>query len=174
MQTPTLPPFNYTPQKYTGPGTDERPAPPQTSPQSRHFHLLQEADDASSKAKANTFSTKTAAAISTRSAASSRFRVGHCHPHVVAAANKQNETLQHSTTIYLHPNIVEFAEKLTSKMPGDLKVAYFVNSGSEANDLAVMMAQALHWQQRHDRAAQLLPRRQHVRHGPHVASHLEI
>ena len=31
--------------------------------------------------------------------------VGHCHPHVVAAANKQNEFYQHSTTIYLHPNV---------------------------------------------------------------------
>jgi alanine-glyoxylate transaminase/(R)-3-amino-2-methylpropionate-pyruvate transaminase len=30
--------------------------------------------------------------------------VGHCHPHVVAAANRQNETIQHSTTIYLQPN----------------------------------------------------------------------
>jgi alanine-glyoxylate transaminase / (R)-3-amino-2-methylpropionate-pyruvate transaminase len=66
--------------------------------------------------------------------------VGHCHPYVVAAANKQNEILQHSTTIYLHPNIAEFAEKLASKMPGDLKVCYFVNSGSEANDLALLMA----------------------------------
>src|SRR5262245_58230416 len=66
--------------------------------------------------------------------------VGHCHPHVLAAANRQNETLQHSTTIYLHPNIAEFAEKLASKMPGDLKVCYFVNSGSEANDLALLMA----------------------------------
>jgi alanine-glyoxylate transaminase/(R)-3-amino-2-methylpropionate-pyruvate transaminase len=66
--------------------------------------------------------------------------VGHCHPHVVAAANQQNETIQHSTTIYLQPKIAEFAEKLASKMPGDLKVCYFVNSGSEANDLALMMA----------------------------------
>jgi alanine-glyoxylate transaminase/(R)-3-amino-2-methylpropionate-pyruvate transaminase len=66
--------------------------------------------------------------------------VGHCHPHVVAAANRQNETLQHSTTIYLHPNIGDFAEKLASKLPGDLKVCYFVNSGSEANDLALLMA----------------------------------
>ncbi|HET7536872.1 MAG TPA: aminotransferase class III-fold pyridoxal phosphate-dependent enzyme, partial [Candidatus Didemnitutus sp.] len=66
--------------------------------------------------------------------------VGHCHPHVVAAANKQNETLQHSTTIYLNPNIGAFAEKLASKMPGDLKICYFVNSGSEANDLALLMA----------------------------------
>jgi alanine-glyoxylate transaminase/(R)-3-amino-2-methylpropionate-pyruvate transaminase len=68
--------------------------------------------------------------------------VGHCHPHVLEAARKQNETLQHSTTIYLHPNITNFAEKLASKMPGDLKVCYFVNSGSEANDLALLMARA--------------------------------
>jgi alanine-glyoxylate transaminase/(R)-3-amino-2-methylpropionate-pyruvate transaminase len=68
--------------------------------------------------------------------------VGHCHPYVVEAARKQNETLQHSTTIYLHPNIAEYAEKLASKMPGDLKVCYFVNSGSEANDLALLMARA--------------------------------
>jgi alanine-glyoxylate transaminase/(R)-3-amino-2-methylpropionate-pyruvate transaminase len=68
--------------------------------------------------------------------------VGHCHPHVVAAANEQNALLQHSTTIYLHPNIASYAEKLASKMPGNLKVCYFVNSGSEANDLALMMARA--------------------------------
>ncbi len=66
--------------------------------------------------------------------------VGHCHPHVVAAANEQNQTLQHSTTIYLQPRIAEYAELLASKFPGDLKVCYFVNSGSEATDLALMMA----------------------------------
>ncbi|HEY8902151.1 MAG TPA: aminotransferase class III-fold pyridoxal phosphate-dependent enzyme, partial [Chthoniobacterales bacterium] len=68
--------------------------------------------------------------------------VGHCHPKVVAAMQKQNETLQHSTTIYLHPNIAEYAKALSAKMPGDLKVCYFVNSGSEANDLAILMARA--------------------------------
>ena len=66
--------------------------------------------------------------------------VGHCHPHVVDAIRRQNETLQHSTTIYLHPNVAEYARALASKMPGDLKVCYFVNSGSEANDLALLMA----------------------------------
>ncbi|HVZ63715.1 MAG TPA: aminotransferase class III-fold pyridoxal phosphate-dependent enzyme [Lacunisphaera sp.] len=66
--------------------------------------------------------------------------VGHCHPHVVAATNRQNETLQHATTLYLHPNIAQFAEKLASKLPGELKCCYFVNSGSEANDLALLMA----------------------------------
>ena len=68
--------------------------------------------------------------------------VGHCHPDVVDVARKQNDVLQHSTTIYLHPNIAEYAKKLASKMPGDLKVCYFVNSGSEANDLALLMTRA--------------------------------
>ena len=68
--------------------------------------------------------------------------VGHCHPHVVEAARRQNELLQHSTTIYLNPNIGAYAEMLAAKMPGNLKVCYFVNSGSEANDLATLMARA--------------------------------
>lgn len=48
--------------------------------------------------------------------------VGHCHPKFVAAVNKQNETLQHTTTIYLNHQVVEFSEKLAGKMPGNLKV----------------------------------------------------
>ena len=68
--------------------------------------------------------------------------VGHCHPHVVEAMRRQIDTLQHSTTIYLHPNVSEYAKALASKMPGDLKICYFVNSGSEANDLALLMARA--------------------------------
>jgi alanine-glyoxylate transaminase/(R)-3-amino-2-methylpropionate-pyruvate transaminase len=70
--------------------------------------------------------------------------VGHCHPYVTKAAIEQMQKLQHTTTIYLHPNIAEFGEKLASTFPEDsnLKVCYFVNSGSEANDLAVLMARA--------------------------------
>ena len=68
--------------------------------------------------------------------------VGHCHPDVVEAARRQNEILQHSTTIYLQPQVAEYAAALAAKMPGDLKVCYFVNSGSEANDLALLMARA--------------------------------
>ena len=78
--------------------------------------------------------------------------VGHCHPHVVEAVRRQNETLQHSTTIYLHPNVSEYARILASKMPGDLKVFYFLNSGSEATDLALLMA--LYGEFRHHRFAQ--------------------
>jgi alanine-glyoxylate transaminase/(R)-3-amino-2-methylpropionate-pyruvate transaminase len=66
--------------------------------------------------------------------------VGHCHPTVVKRVTEQVATLQHSTTIYLHPNFPLLAKKLASKMPPGLDVTYFLNSGSEANDLAVTMA----------------------------------
>jgi alanine-glyoxylate transaminase / (R)-3-amino-2-methylpropionate-pyruvate transaminase len=65
---------------------------------------------------------------------------GHCHPRVTARIQEQIETLQHTTTIYLHPNMARLAEKLASKMPPGLDVTYFVSSGSEANDLAITLA----------------------------------
>lgn len=66
--------------------------------------------------------------------------VGHCHPHVTQAAVEQLQTLQHTTTIYLNPVIAEYAEMLAATLPDPLSVCYFVNSGSEANDLALLMA----------------------------------
>ena len=72
---------------------------------------------------------------------------------------EQLETLQHATTIYLHPNMPLLAEKLASKMPPGLDVTYFVNSGSEANDLAVTHGAALHRQHRRHRGPERLPRR---------------
>jgi alanine-glyoxylate transaminase/(R)-3-amino-2-methylpropionate-pyruvate transaminase len=65
---------------------------------------------------------------------------GHCHPKVMRRVQEQVATLQHATTIYLHPNLSLLAQKLASKLPPGLDVTYFVNSGSEANDLAVTMA----------------------------------
>lgn len=47
---------------------------------------------------------------------------GHCHPEIVEAVKKQNELLQHTTTIYLNHQIADYAEALAAKMPGDLKV----------------------------------------------------
>ncbi|MFT4592748.1 MAG: alanine-glyoxylate transaminase/(R)-3-amino-2-methylpropionate-pyruvate transaminase [Phycisphaerales bacterium] len=67
---------------------------------------------------------------------------GHCHPRVMEAVNKQNSRLQHTTTIYLHPNVATFAEKLAGTLPDGLDCVYFTNSGSEANDLAILMARA--------------------------------
>jgi len=66
--------------------------------------------------------------------------VGHCHPYVTRKGVEQLQTLQHATTIYYHPAIAEFGKALAEKLPDELSVIYFVNSGSEANDLAIMMS----------------------------------
>ncbi len=68
--------------------------------------------------------------------------VGHCHPHVVEKVKEQVGKLQHTTTIYLHPTIGLFGKKLAEHFPQNsgLSVTYFTNSGSEANELAILMA----------------------------------
>ncbi len=65
--------------------------------------------------------------------------VGHNHPRVVAAAQRQIAMLN-TNTRYLHDNINRYAEKLTSLLPDTLGVCFFVNSGSEANELALRLA----------------------------------
>lgn len=65
---------------------------------------------------------------------------GHCHPKIVRRVQRQVELLPHATTIYLHPNAAELGKRLADKLPEGLEVAYFTNSGSEANDLAILMA----------------------------------
>ncbi len=64
--------------------------------------------------------------------------VGHCHPKVAQRVREQTGKLQHTTTIYLHPTIAQFGEKLASVMPEGLSRTYFTNSGSEANEIAIL------------------------------------
>ncbi|KAM4810060.1 alanine--glyoxylate aminotransferase 2, mitochondrial [Rhinophrynus dorsalis] len=66
--------------------------------------------------------------------------VGHCHPKVTEAAQRQLGRLWHTTNIYLNSPFHEYVEKLTNLLPGNLKAVYLTNSGSEANDMAVFMA----------------------------------
>ncbi|XP_026554012.1 ethanolamine-phosphate phospho-lyase [Pseudonaja textilis] len=65
--------------------------------------------------------------------------VGHSHPDVVKAAVKQMELLN-TNSRFLHDNLVQYAKRLTTTLPEKLSVCYFVNSGSEANDLALRLA----------------------------------
>lgn len=67
--------------------------------------------------------------------------VGHCHPKVVAAGQKQMELLN-TNTRYLSDLILEYATNLTATLPASLSVCFFVNSGSEANELALRLARA--------------------------------
>jgi 4-aminobutyrate aminotransferase-like enzyme/Ser/Thr protein kinase RdoA (MazF antagonist) len=65
--------------------------------------------------------------------------VGHSHPRVVHAIQHQIAQLN-TNTRYLHDNILLYAERLTSLLPAPLKICYFLNSGSEANELALRLA----------------------------------
>ncbi len=68
--------------------------------------------------------------------------VGHCHPAIVEKVREQVGKLQHVTTIYLHPTIGQFGKAMAEHMPqgSGLTVSYFTNSGSEANEIALLMA----------------------------------
>ncbi|HUU85755.1 MAG TPA: aspartate aminotransferase family protein [Phycisphaerae bacterium] len=68
--------------------------------------------------------------------------VGHAHPRIVQRVREQVGKLSHTTTIYLHPTIGQYGKLLAEHFPdgSDLSVTYFTNSGSEANELATMMA----------------------------------
>ena len=141
MKLPDLPPFNHQPRKYTGPSADEvlRLRKEFLNPgiflyYKKPFMMVEGKMQYVWDEHGRRYLDALGGIVTVS--------VGHCHPDVVAAANRQNETLQHSTTIYLQPNITEFAKKLASKMPGELNVCYFTNSGSEANDLALLMARA--------------------------------
>ncbi len=137
--TPRIPACAHTPQPYAGPSREEVLATRQRFTNPAIFTLyaepimiveghMQYLFDETGKRYLDLF-----AGIVTVSC-------GHCHPKVTAAINQQTNTIQHTTTIYLHPNFGAFAEKLAGKMPEGLDCSYFVNSGSEANDLAITMA----------------------------------
>ena len=65
--------------------------------------------------------------------------VGHCHPRVVEATLQQMRLLN-TNTRYLHDSIQDLAARVTATLPEDLQVCYFVNSASEANELAIRLA----------------------------------
>ena len=68
--------------------------------------------------------------------------VGHCHPTVTERICQQVRTLQHTSTLYPHANMVNLAEKLAQIAPGKLQKSFFTNSGTEANETAIMLAKA--------------------------------
>lgn len=135
----TIPPFDFTPRPYSGPDFDEvmRLRKSHLTPALVTYYekpvmlvegKMQYLFDETGRRYLDAFG-----GIVTVSC-------GHSHPKINAAAKEQIDTLVHSTTIYPHPEVARYGEALAAKMPGDLSVCYFVNSGSEANDLALLMA----------------------------------
>ncbi|KAJ4978713.1 hypothetical protein NE237_009493 [Protea cynaroides] len=136
---PQMPSFDYTPPPYTGPSSAEilQKRKEYLSPSMCYFYKnplnvvdgkMQYLFDENGRRYLDAF-----AGIAT-------VCCGHCHPDVVEAIVNQTKRLQHSPVVYLNHAIADFAEALASKLPGDLKVVFFTNSGTEANELAMMMA----------------------------------
>lgn len=63
---------------------------------------------------------------------------GHSHPRIVQAVQRQIALLN-TNTRYLHDNVLHYAARLTALLPPSLSVCYFVNSATEANELAVRL-----------------------------------
>ncbi|CRK87381.1 CLUMA_CG001183, isoform A [Clunio marinus] len=92
--------------------------------------------------------------------------VGHCHPKVVQAGSSQMSVIS-TNNRFLHDELIKCAQNLIERMPHDsLSVCFFVNSGSEANDLALRLARA-HTQQKD------IITLDHAYHG-HIISCMEI
>ena len=68
--------------------------------------------------------------------------VGHCHPKVVEAIAAQAATLN-THTRYLHDGVLDYIERLTARLQHGISQAIMVCTGSEANDIALRMAQAV-------------------------------
>jgi len=66
--------------------------------------------------------------------------LGHCHPGVTERVAEQARKLQHVSTLYPCEPMVALAEKLAHIAPGKLRKSFFTNSGTEADETAVMMA----------------------------------
>lgn len=139
MNTPELPPCDHLPKPYGGPPYDEvlrlknRYVTPASVPFYKNPLMIVEGsmqylfDD-----KGRRYLDAIGGIVT--------ISVGHCHPYVVQKVKEQTERLQHISSIFLHPNAARYAEMLAGKLPGDLSVCYFMNSGSEANDMAILMA----------------------------------
>jgi 4-aminobutyrate aminotransferase-like enzyme len=66
--------------------------------------------------------------------------VGHCNPKVTTKIKAQVDKLQHTSTLYPNEAIVALAEKLAQITPGNLQKSFFTNSGTEANEAAILLA----------------------------------
>jgi 4-aminobutyrate aminotransferase len=68
--------------------------------------------------------------------------VGHTNPKVTARVKSQVDRLQHTSTLHVSEAIVELAEKVAQITPGRLQKSFFSNSGTEANETALLLARA--------------------------------
>jgi hypothetical protein len=65
--------------------------------------------------------------------------IGHCEPRIVEAAHRQMRLLD-TNNRSVHPQLADYAERLTATLPEPLDTVFFVGTGGDANDLAIRMA----------------------------------
>ncbi|OWM67073.1 alanine--glyoxylate aminotransferase 2 homolog 2, mitochondrial-like isoform X1 [Punica granatum] len=138
-ELPKMPAFDYTPPPYSGPPAAEILAKRKEFLSPSLFHFYKKPINIVDGKKQYLFDEEGRRYLDAFGGIAT-VCCGHCHPDVVSAVVKQMNRIQHSTVLYLNHAIADFAEALASKMPGDLKVVFFTNSGTEANELALMMA----------------------------------
>ncbi|KAJ1379790.1 Pyridoxal phosphate-dependent transferase, major domain [Sesbania bispinosa] len=134
-----LPAFDYVPPAYSGPSSDEIMAKRREYLSPSFFHFYKTPLNVVEGRRQYLFDEKGRRYLDAFGGIAT-VCCGHCHPDVVAAIVEQTKRLQHSTVLYLNHTIADFAEALASKLPGNLKVAFFTNSGTEANELAILIA----------------------------------
>ncbi|KAJ4704296.1 Alanine--glyoxylate aminotransferase 2, mitochondrial-like protein [Melia azedarach] len=135
---PVMPPFYYTPPPYSGPSAEEilylrekyliEQPPYYEKPLNLVDGKMQYVFDENGKRYLDAL-----AGVAVVSC-------GHCHPAVEEAIINQMRRIQHTTVLYLNHTLTDYLEALAAKMPGNLKVFFFLNSGTEANELAMLMA----------------------------------
>ncbi|KAL6576869.1 hypothetical protein OROMI_011145 [Orobanche minor] len=136
---PKMPPFDYTPPPYDGPSAEEILAKRHKFLSPAVFHFFKKPLILVDGKMQYLFDEKGQRYLDAFGGIAT-VCCGHCHPQVVDAIVNQTKRLQHSTILYLNPAIADFAEALAAKFRGDLKVVFFTNSGTEANELALLMS----------------------------------
>ncbi|KAG5060565.1 hypothetical protein JHK87_001594 [Glycine soja] len=139
VAVPSLPLFDYSPPPYAGPTADEILAKRREYLSPSILHFYKNPVNIVEGKKQYLFDEKGRRYVDAFGGIAT-VCCGHCHPDVVEAIVNQTKKLQHSTVLYLNNAIADFAQALTSKLPGNLKVVFFTNSGTEANELAILIA----------------------------------
>ncbi|BFG36540.1 hypothetical protein CerSpe_228140 [Prunus speciosa] len=139
VATPKMPPFDYTPPPYTGPTAEEILAQRKEYLSPSMFYFYNKPLNIVDGKRQYLFDERGRRYLDGFGGIAT-VSCGHCHPDVVEAIVNQTKRIQHSTILYLNHAIGDFAQALASKLPANLKVVFFTNSGTEANELAMLIA----------------------------------
>lgn len=136
----TLPPTDFKPPQYSGPAAEEVYAKRQKYLNPVWFHFYQKPVMVVQGHRQYLWDEKGNRYLDLFGGVTT-VSVGHSHPRITAAIEDQAKRFNHTTPLYLTEPAVEFAETFASKLPNpDDWVVLPVNSGSEANDFAMLMS----------------------------------